>query len=246
MDDIPRAILSIPLYITIPPHPVTMRKRYALIHAILEGVSQGHVRMKTQWAVVHPPPGVQANGQPFALATPYIPGVTVFGPADSITSPVYVFVNYLNGKRIRPGLLITVSVSVKSGAGDDAIQVHGTVEINASCRTMYSAEIDVGDMVRNNDGLNFDVDATGMEVARTAILAEMRSRGESLGPVTPVEHVKDECLNGVGRRFRFGSIVADGESEDEGMVPVDLDEGIDDGFHTPIGGDEHCVDDMYA
>ena len=44
---------------------------------------------------------IQPNAVQFALAAPYIPGVTIFVPADALASPVYIFVNYLDGKTIQ-------------------------------------------------------------------------------------------------------------------------------------------------
>ena len=119
MDDIPRVAIAIPLYIPLPRHPITRRKvssqirsmpidrvltgpkRYVLITVNLKRLGLDYVRMKTQWTVVYQPAGRQATGEPSIPATPATRGVTMFMPTDALSSPVYMFVNYMDGKRIR-------------------------------------------------------------------------------------------------------------------------------------------------
>ena len=80
---------------------LTRLQRYALINANLERLGQDYVRMRTQWTVVYPPAGRQLTVGPPAPAIPDTRGIIIFMPNDAMASPVYIFVNYIDGKRIR-------------------------------------------------------------------------------------------------------------------------------------------------
>lgn len=81
---------------------------------------------------------------------------------------------------MQPGLLIVVTVDI--GGGRDVVDVAATVEINTGCSTAYSPEVGLGRMVGVEEAGEVEIDVTEMEEAVSAALAEMYSRGESIGP----------------------------------------------------------------
>lgn len=121
MDGIPRVVVSIPLYITLPRHPITRRKvslssttpilrlirlhrvhvkRYALVNAVVERMGRTRVRLKTHWTVVESPGPRQMNAELVVPTNPKVPGVTTFMPDNPLGSPLYMFVTELDGKCI--------------------------------------------------------------------------------------------------------------------------------------------------
>ena len=71
------------------------------MHVNLERVGWTIVRPKTQWTIVHALGPFQGDVGHTAYTPPSIPGVTVFMPPNLMANPVYVFVNHVDGKRIR-------------------------------------------------------------------------------------------------------------------------------------------------
>lgn len=119
MNGIPRVVGSIPLYLTLPRHPVTRRKvsnlstaplarvvrlprihtkRYALLDTILEKMGQTRVRLKTQWTIVESQSARQMNVESVVPMAARVPGVTTFLPDNPLRSPVYMFITELEGK----------------------------------------------------------------------------------------------------------------------------------------------------
>ena len=67
----------------------------------LQVVGGTRVRVKTQWTIV------QAEGTSLTALdaprpqAPVVPGVVLFVPDDVMRRPVYMFVNYIHGRRVR-------------------------------------------------------------------------------------------------------------------------------------------------
>ena len=76
-------------------------KRCALVHVNLERIGWTTVRPKTQWTIVHAFGPFQSDVDQKAYSPPTIAGVTVFMPPNPMENPVYIFVNHVDGKRIR-------------------------------------------------------------------------------------------------------------------------------------------------
>ena len=160
-----------------------------------------------------------------------------------------------------------MAVGLDPTLGHDAITLDAQVEANAGCRTSYSTEVGIGEMVPSGVTFEDDIDADIMEDAKRNLLAEMRWRAESIGPHEseslddesagtgpPVEeHIKYEAERGeaVGVRTESG-VRVDAPVEDE-VVVIDQNRSRCVENHTgqeertaSVAVDEHSVDDMYA
>ena len=67
---------------------------------MLEKVGEGSVRVKAYWVIAQPPYAYQGAVEPAFAVPPVVPGVTVFLPPDPLSSPVYIVVRRLDGRRI--------------------------------------------------------------------------------------------------------------------------------------------------
>ena len=160
-----------------------------------------------------------------------------------------------------------MAVGLDPTLGHDAITLDAQVEANAGCRTSYSTEVGIGEMVPNGNTFENDIQADRMEDAKRSLLAEMRWRAESIGPHEseiladdsaergPLveQHVKEEndCGEAADVHMEFG-VHVDASVED-GVVSLDAnrsrgaDNHVYQGEHTATAAvDEHSVDDMYA
>lgn len=72
-----------------------------LLNVELQRIRGSRARVKTRWTVVKTGPMFQGGLEPASQMAPTIPGVTVFVPADVLVSPVYMVVNYIQGRRTR-------------------------------------------------------------------------------------------------------------------------------------------------
>lgn len=77
------------------------QQTFVLINVDLQMIGNTHLRLRTQWTTVHPTIQFQGGLGHSAPGTSRISGVVVFVPEDPVTHPVFMFVNYINGKRAR-------------------------------------------------------------------------------------------------------------------------------------------------
>ncbi|KAI1783924.1 hypothetical protein LXA43DRAFT_1067239 [Ganoderma leucocontextum] len=267
MDGIPCLAVSVPLYIALPRHPITRRKRYALVNATLERVGRTHVRMKTQWAIVEPPEPFQGDVEPVVPTAPSVAGVTTFMPQNPLASPVFMFISHLDGRRIRPGLLVTVVVRQNLPAGSNSMSVYATVSVNAGCRTGYSTEVGLGPMLVDGEGVRGRIDVADMDEARQEFLAEMTARAESVGPGGSGTGSDGDVRREPTVENQEGFHSVDGSvGQEGGGVPATLSATVpleatvqsavrqveDEQRIEAVAGtttglkDEHCIDDMVA
>ena len=67
----------------------------------LQSIGATRVRVKSQWTIVHARAMFQGSVEPATPGVPIVSGTTIFMPQDPLRSPVYIFVNYIHGRRIR-------------------------------------------------------------------------------------------------------------------------------------------------
>ncbi|PIL23940.1 hypothetical protein GSI_13691 [Ganoderma sinense ZZ0214-1] len=184
-------------------------------------------------------------------------------PEDALSSPVYMFVNYVRGRRVRPGVIVSVIIYGTPPSFPD-IRLETTVKMNSNCRTEYSAEVTLEDN-EDRSWTNTSIgSAMELEGGRRAIILEMKARGESLGPagfgedegrqdsMQPTATKEESSAPSEGLRSRSSEEYSSGESteeEDAGDVKgknIACRCARHVNSTCPVGCADHTVDDLYA
>ena len=246
---------------------------YVLANIELEVIDGARARVRSQWAKVQPPSKFQGGLLASTIVVPDIFGITMFVPDDVLLRPIFMFVNYIHGRRIRvsqvsiysndkltrlrfqPGLIVGVTVFGTPPTFED-VRLETFVSVNLESRTTYSGEVSLEGLSR---GTGLETAGSDLDEARDAILLEMAARGESVGAGTAEEYdaLDEDEKHQVDPSEKVveqdSGVRTTSETEPDSEEDEDISEEEEEGLQTdgdPIGckgfDGDHCIDDMYA
>ena len=79
-----------------------------LVNVEVQVIGGVRARVKTQWTRVQPPSKFQGALNGSTLMVPKIDGVTVFTPNEALASPLFMFINYIHGRRVRVSFMCCI------------------------------------------------------------------------------------------------------------------------------------------